>query len=123
MMRLPLTAASFDHVVSGLAVGHAPDIDAWLAEVSRVLVPGGTLLYSDFHEEAARAGLTRSFTDQERRRLPTVLASRGRTRPVVGCPHQGLWVEPDFLCQVNYLEWTRAGRLRGASFHGLLAAP
>jgi hypothetical protein len=27
------------------------------------------------------------------------------------------------ICQVHYLEWTRAGRLRGASFHGLLTAP
>ncbi len=36
-----------------------------MAEVSRVLRPGGTLLYSDFHPEAARAGFTRSFKDQD----------------------------------------------------------
>ena len=30
----------------------------------RVLRSGGRLLYSDFHCEAARAGLTRSFADQ-----------------------------------------------------------
>jgi multidrug efflux pump subunit AcrA (membrane-fusion protein) len=47
----------------------------------------------------------------------------GRSRPVVPCPHRGLWLEPELLCQVNYLEWTRAGRLRGASFHGMLEAP
>ena len=69
------------------------------------------------------ANVRTGFTDQDRRRLPAVLAGRGRTRPVVHCPHRGLWVEPDLFCQVNYLEWTRAGRLRGASFHGLLAAP
>jgi len=69
------------------------------------------------------ANVRTGFTDQERRRLPAVLAGRGRTRAVVHCPHRGLWVEPDLFCQVNYVEWTRAGRLRGASFHGLLAAP
>jgi hypothetical protein len=35
-----------------------------MAEVARVLRVGGTLLYSDFHPEAARAGLTRSFKDE-----------------------------------------------------------
>ena len=73
---------------------------------------GGTLRYV--------ANVRTGFTDQDRRRLPAVLAGLGRSRPVVHCPHRGLWVEPDLLCQINYLEWTRAGRLRGASFHGLV---
>jgi len=61
------------------------------------------------------------FTDAERRRLASVLAAaRVRSRPVVPCPEKGHWLEPELLCQVNYLEKTRAGRLRGASFHGLL---
>jgi malonyl-CoA O-methyltransferase len=38
-----------------------------MIEVVRVLKPGGTLLYSDFHPEAARMGLTRSFKDQHER--------------------------------------------------------
>ncbi|HEY8877910.1 MAG TPA: class I SAM-dependent methyltransferase [Roseateles sp.] len=63
MARLPFEAASFDLVVSGLAIGHAPDLDAWMTEVARVLAPGGALVYSDFHPDAARAGMTRSFTD------------------------------------------------------------
>jgi ATP-dependent DNA ligase len=49
-----------------------------------------------------------------------VLATRVRPRPVVPCPGRGVWVEPDLFCQVRFLEWTRAGRLRGASFQGLL---
>lgn len=69
------------------------------------------------------ANVRAGFTDQDRRRLPTVLAGRGRPRPVVPCPHRGFWVEPDLVCEVNYLEWTRAGRLRGASFQRLLAEP
>ncbi len=63
MLNLPFAAASFDVIVSGLAVGHAPSLDAWMAEVARVLAPGGQLVYSDFHPAAARAGMTRSFTD------------------------------------------------------------
>lgn len=68
MMNLPFAAASFDAIVSGLAVGHAPSLGAWMAEAARVLAPGGTLLYSDFHPDAARAGLTRSFTDTAQHR-------------------------------------------------------
>jgi malonyl-CoA O-methyltransferase len=65
MMHLPFAADTFDAVISGLALGHADDVSAWMAEIARVLRPGGTLLYSDFHPEAARAGLTRSFKDRE----------------------------------------------------------
>lgn len=65
MMRLPFASGVFDIVVSGLAVGHAPELEAWTAEISRVLAAGGTVLYSDFHPDAAAAGMTRSFTDAE----------------------------------------------------------
>jgi SAM-dependent methyltransferase len=68
MMRLPFAAASFDTVISGLAVGHAADLQQWMNEVARVLAPGGSLLYSDFHPEAAATGMTRSFVDDEQRR-------------------------------------------------------
>jgi ubiquinone/menaquinone biosynthesis C-methylase UbiE len=65
MMQLPFGAGSFDAVISGLAIGHATDVFEWMHEVARVLRPGGTLLYSDFHPAAAQAGLTRSFKDQD----------------------------------------------------------
>ena len=64
MSRLPFAGCAFDVVVSGLALGHAPALQPWMSEAARVLAPGGTLLYSDFHPEAAHAGLTRSFKDQ-----------------------------------------------------------
>jgi ATP-dependent DNA ligase len=68
------------------------------------------------------ARLRAGFTDTERRRLSDVLAAvRDRSRPVVPCPHPGRWLEPELVCQVNYLDRMPAGRLRGASFHGLLA--
>jgi SAM-dependent methyltransferase len=63
MMQLPFADDTFDVVISGLALGHATDVYPWMAEIARVLRNGGTLLYSDFHPDAAYAGLTRSFKD------------------------------------------------------------
>lgn len=63
MMCLPFANDAFDVVISGLALGHARDVDVWMAQVARVLKAGGTLVYSDFHPAAALAGLTRSFKD------------------------------------------------------------
>lgn len=63
MIRLPFGSGSFDAVVCGLAVGHAPDLEAWMREVAQVLAPGGVLVYSDFHPQAAAAGHARRFRD------------------------------------------------------------
>jgi len=65
MMQLPFAAETFDVVISGLALGHAAGVYPWMAEIARVLRGGGTLLYSDFHPDAARAGLKRSFKDAD----------------------------------------------------------
>jgi malonyl-CoA O-methyltransferase len=64
MMQLPFADGAFDVIISGLALGHATGVQGWMTEVARVLGNGGVLLYSDFHPEAARAGLTRSFKDR-----------------------------------------------------------
>ena len=64
MMFLPLAKQSFDLVISGLAVGHADNLQVWLCEAARVLRPGGLLLYSDFHPAAAQSGLKRTFRDE-----------------------------------------------------------
>lgn len=63
MLELPFASGSFDVVICGLAVGHAPDLEAWMREVARVLAPHGVLVYSDFHPEAAAAGHARRFRD------------------------------------------------------------
>jgi malonyl-CoA O-methyltransferase len=63
MSRLPLRSGAFDLVISGLALGHATNLLACASEAARVLRPGGVLLYSDFHADAASVGLTRSFKD------------------------------------------------------------
>ena len=65
MLALPFGSGSFEVVVCGLAVGHAPDLEAWMREVARVLAPGGMLVYSDFHPRAAAAGHVRRFRDSQ----------------------------------------------------------
>lgn len=67
MMQLPFIGNAFDVVICGLALGHATDLRQWLCEIGRVLADDGVLLYSDFHPDAARAGLTRSFKDERNR--------------------------------------------------------
>ncbi|XHS78831.1 class I SAM-dependent methyltransferase [Burkholderiaceae bacterium UC74_6] len=65
MAALPFADGQFDLILCGLAVGHAPSLTPWVREAARVLAPGGTLLISDFHPDAARAGMHRSFTDAD----------------------------------------------------------
>jgi len=60
---LPFAAASFDVVWCRLVVGHLPDPIPAYAELARVCAPGGTVVVTDFHPDAARAGHTRSFRD------------------------------------------------------------
>jgi len=65
MAALPFADGRFDLILCGLAVGHAPSLIDWVREAARVLAPGGSLLISDFHPDAARAGMHRSFTDAD----------------------------------------------------------
>ena len=60
---LPFASASFDVVWCRLVIGHLPDPAPAYAELGRVCAPGGTVVVTDFHPDAARAGHTRSFRD------------------------------------------------------------
>ncbi len=50
------------------------------------------------------------------RRLPGL----ARPEPIVPCRKQAVWLEPERYCRVRSLGWSRRGRLRGASFAGLI---
>jgi SAM-dependent methyltransferase len=65
MTCLPFHAQTFDVVISGLALGHTSDLAQCVGEIARVSRAGGRLLYSDFHPEATRLGLRRSFRDAD----------------------------------------------------------
>ena len=59
MIALPISDASFDVVTTGYGLRNVPDLDRALAEIHRVLVPGGRLLSLDFNRPrnpAVRAG-------------------------------------------------------------------
>jgi len=62
LRALPVGSARFDLVICGLAVGHAAALADAIAEMGRVLVPGGALVYSDFHPFARLQGHARVFS-------------------------------------------------------------
>ena len=65
---LPFRDASFDLVCSSLMVGDVADLRAWVREATRVLAPGGHLIYSDFHPSWAARRWHRTFRDAAGRR-------------------------------------------------------
>jgi SAM-dependent methyltransferase len=74
--RLPFPDSSFDLICSSLMVGDLEDLGAWLGEATRVLAPGGHLVYSDFHP---------SWTDERWRR--TFRTADGRLFELSYFPH------------------------------------
>lgn len=65
--HLPFAAGSFDVVCSSLMCGDVADPGAWLSEAARVLVPGGHLVYSDFHPSWHILGWRRTFVGDDQR--------------------------------------------------------
>lgn len=58
---LPIATRSADTVLCALTLAHIRDQSAALREFSRILEPGGTLVITDFHPEAAAQGWRRTF--------------------------------------------------------------
>jgi demethylmenaquinone methyltransferase/2-methoxy-6-polyprenyl-1,4-benzoquinol methylase len=56
MHALPLASASCDLVTGGYALRNAPDLDRALAEIARVLRPGGQAAFLDFAKAGTPAG-------------------------------------------------------------------
>jgi len=63
--RLPLASHAFEVVVHALGAGYAPDLRPLVAELARVLRPGGVGLVSDLHPDGVRRGWRRTFACQE----------------------------------------------------------
>ncbi len=59
--RLPFGDGLFALVTASLMVGDVERLDGWTCEMSRVLEPGGHLIYSDFHPAWADEGWRRTF--------------------------------------------------------------
>jgi SAM-dependent methyltransferase len=60
---VPAEDERFDLVVCGLALAHLADLDASVAELARVLKPGGRLVASVIHPFQAHLGWHASFAD------------------------------------------------------------
>jgi ubiquinone/menaquinone biosynthesis methyltransferase len=54
MMALPFSDAAFDLVTTGYGIRNVPEIETAIAEIHRVLEPGGQLLSLDFNRPANR---------------------------------------------------------------------
>ncbi|MBK9373928.1 MAG: class I SAM-dependent methyltransferase [Holophagales bacterium] len=63
LRALPLAAGAFDVVWCRLAAGHLRLLAPLYTELARVTRPGGAVILTDFHAEAARRGHVRSFRD------------------------------------------------------------
>ena len=61
LCALPIDSMSIDVIVCGLALGDVPHLELALAEMARVLRPGGCVVYSVVHPAGADAGWLRTF--------------------------------------------------------------
>jgi malonyl-CoA O-methyltransferase len=62
---IPLANASVDVILCGLALGHLPDVEHSMREISRVLKPSGIALISDFHPYQHLSGARRTFKAED----------------------------------------------------------
>lgn len=65
LTALPFAAGSFRTAWCRLAIGHVAEAGRVYAQLGRALAPGGRLVVTDFHPDAARRGLVRSFRSGE----------------------------------------------------------
>lgn len=66
LCALPIGAASVDVIVCGLALGDVAQLATAIFEMSRVLRPGGCVVYSVVHPVGANLGWSRTFTVDSR---------------------------------------------------------
>lgn len=71
LCSLPIGSMSVDVVICGLALGDVPNLDIVLGELSRVVRPGGLVLYSVVHPIGEQVGWSRTFTAAGRRNAIT----------------------------------------------------
>jgi len=75
----------------------------------------GALLYSG----RVGSGLSASFVAMLRARLDPLAASASPFKGVVEGAHGVQWVKPELVAELSFADWTRAGHIRAAVFHGL----
>ncbi len=69
---LPFADASFDFVLSTLAIDHLPDLRNGVQELSRVLSAQGAMIVSVFHPDGLKRRWNRTFRSANRKKLYAV---------------------------------------------------
>lgn len=125
MRGIPLRSASVDLAACGLALTHVPDLGPPIAEIARVVRPGGRMLLSDVHPFAVATGAQAMFK--------TVDGARGVARNHVHWPSAylnafamaGLTVERVAEPQVDeaFIQELGSEELRDAARGGLVGLP
>jgi len=99
--RLPFGDAAFECVVAGEVLEHLPDLPAAVAEICRVLAPGGTLVVDTLNDTLfCRIGMVR-------------IAERLPGGPPPGVHDPALLVSPDVLTGLLAWHGVRLGRPTG----------
>ena len=93
LLSLSLRAGKFDIVTCGLAVGHIRDLRRALFEISRVLAPKGTVVYSDFHPIGSWLGWERTFRGENRREYVVPHYTHLYSDHVAACAAAGLRID------------------------------
>lgn len=93
LARLPFPRGAFDLVVCGLAIGHVGDLGGAIAEIGRVLRPGGIAVYSDLHPAGTRAGWVRTFRGTDGRQYAVTHHIHDREAHESACRAAGLILE------------------------------
>jgi malonyl-CoA O-methyltransferase len=93
LLALSLHGHLFQTIVCGLAMGHVRDLQTAIGEISRVLVPGGILVYSDFHPIGSWLGWKRTFCGEDRREYEVTHHTHYYSDHVAACNAAGLRIE------------------------------
>ncbi len=116
--HLPLRSESVDLAVCGLALTHVEKLGPPIAELARVLRPGGTLVTTDMHPVAVATGGLAYFTTGDGSRLmarnhvhwPSMYADSFHTAGLAIDRLEELFVEQSYLEQMATPEIREAAR-------------
>ncbi len=102
MCCLGFAADRFQLVICALAVGHVENLAAVVAEMSRVVVPGGTVIYSDFHPIGSRIGWKRTFKGMDGREYGVPHWTHFHSDHMAACEAAGLKIEEVREPRINF---------------------
>jgi ubiquinone/menaquinone biosynthesis C-methylase UbiE len=94
---LPFTHEMFDLIFATLSLRHWTDLPAGIAEIGRVLTPGGVVVLADVFPNCRRRGPTLAMRRRRHPAVPAELASllAGHRMAVIGRDHTPWFSLPD----------------------------